>query len=105
LLATRWKVGLSCPESAPGSRGRSRGTPTLQLAAEPADLILGDDAELRPQERRALEPVAGLDESPVHLDQERARPERQAADLGIADAALVRLRGAGRGVLSLAATD
>ena len=69
----------------------------------PADLVLGDDAELRPQDRRALEPLVRLDEGPVHLDQQRARLERQAADLGVADPARVGLRGTARGIVRLPA--
>ena len=62
-----------------------------QLAAQASDLVLGDDAELRAEDRGALEPAVGLDEGHVHLDQDRAGLEREAADLGVAHAAFVGL--------------
>src|SRR5262249_32702084 len=89
----------------PKRGGRSGGPAPLQLPPGPADLVLGDDPDLRPQDRRALEPPARLDERPVHLDQQGPRPERQAADLRVADAALIGLQGSAGRILPLAALD
>src|SRR5262245_56024580 len=66
-----------------------------ELAAEPADLVLRDQAELGAQGRGAVEPGARLGEGEVDLHDRGTRDPLEPADLRVADPAGVGLRRAG----------